>query len=87
MSNSIRILLIIAITASSCQQNKEQYFDKICEAPAYEGKLKNTQKHVDSVTQLTNEFLNIKSINNLSDTFYLRVTYSSDAKFKILEYS
>jgi hypothetical protein len=87
MSNSIQLLFIIAIAASSCQANKKQYFDKICDAPPYEGELRDFQKHMDSVMELTNEFLNIKPISKQPDTFYLRVTYSSDAKFKILEYS
>jgi hypothetical protein len=81
MSNSIQVLFIIAIAVSSCQANKEQYFDKICDAPPYEGELRNLQKHMDSVAQVSNEFLNIKSINKPSDTFYLRVTYSTDCKF------
>ena len=78
-------ILIIGLIFCSCQRDKEAYFNSICNEL-------NTKKRVDGnnseiAIEQNNKYLNLNSIYIPSDTFYLRVHYSSDQKAKIFEYS
>ena len=78
-------ILIIGLIFCSCQRDKEAYFNTICNEL-------NTKKSIvrtnsENAIEQNNKYLNLNSIYIPSDTFYLRVHYSSDQKEKIFEYS
>jgi len=79
------IILIIVLLFNSCKDAiGPDYFDRICEENS---RFKVDSSRVSYVTEANHEYLSIRSIAIPSDTFFIRIEYSTDTTLKLFEYS
>lgn len=86
MKSQIVIFFSLLFLFSCDDKIKENYFDKICKG---QNTFRfDTSRNSDNYAINANiEYLGLTSLRNPSDTFYLRVEYSTDTVDKIFEYS
>lgn len=81
------IFIILILIFFSCEEKMTlNYFDNMCgDTSRFE--VDTSKNSLIYSTKATNEFLSIKLLSEPSDTFFLRIDYSTDSTIKIFEYS